>query len=100
MQKKNRWYDKYKELAELLERFKGMRRTVRDRYVAGVMATVKAAAPDLLEKNVMKYPLELQRRRWYDKDPYLWLIFNGLRYAEIDLLKSVTRFLETELNHK
>lgn len=36
----------------------------------------------------MEFPLEILRRRWYDKDPYVWLLFNGLRYAEIRVLEN------------
>jgi hypothetical protein len=96
--KKNRWYDKHKKLASLLEKFKGMRPARRDRLVAGVITAVKEVSPDLLEKDVMKYPLDFQRRRWYDADPYLWLIFNGLSNADGKLLIKVTAFLEKQFH--
>jgi hypothetical protein len=41
----------------------------------------------------MDFPLDINRRRWYDKDPYLWLIMNGLKYASDELLASVTKYL-------
>jgi hypothetical protein len=93
MKRNMRWYDKYSELAKLLEslnKFSGVR---RDELIAGVMMIIKQDTPNLLERYVLDFPLDIKRRRWYDNDPYLWLLFNGLQYASKPLLKKVTKFL-------
>jgi hypothetical protein len=61
--RKNRWYDKYERLAKGLERFKGMPRARRDRLIDGVFEIMRQADPGILEKHLMKFPLEILRRR-------------------------------------
>lgn len=97
MKKNMRWYDKHKKLAGLLERFKGMPQEQRNGLVSGVMEIIKPMDPKLVDKHVMEFPLETQRRRWYDMDPYLWLLFNGLRYANAEILKKTTAYLEKKM---
>ena len=97
MKRKDRWYDQHPKLARLLESFKEMPRKQRDSLICGVMAIIKNYDSKLLDKYVMEFPLNLYRRRWYDKDPYLWLMFNGLRYAERSLLKKVAFYLDVTI---
>lgn len=92
----NRWYDKYEKLGDQIDRLKFTKRSHRDQLVQGVMKIIKKDTPSLLDRFVMDFPLDILRRRWYDKDPYLWLIINGLKYADKDLLDKVTEFLEEE----
>ena len=92
-----RWYDKHKKLAGLLEQFKGMPERRKNKLVSGVMEIIKPMDPKLMEKNVLEFPLDMQRRRWYDADPYLWLLFNGLMYANAEILKKTVRYLEEKL---
>jgi hypothetical protein len=89
----NRWYDNHPKLARYLEEFKDMRQKSRDRLVKGVMDIIRDRNPKILEDFLLDFPLDLNRRRWYDSDPYLWLIFNGLAYADADLLSDVTAYL-------
>lgn len=92
----NRWYDKYKKLAAHLDSFKTMKKNQRDKLVSGILEIVQMYDNSLIDNSVMDFPLELPRRRWYDKDPYLWLIFNGLKNADEILLKKITDYLEKE----
>jgi hypothetical protein len=96
LRKKSRWYDKHKRLAECLEGLRFIPRKSRDKIIGGVMAFIKEDQPDLLDKFVLDFPLDIQRRRWYDKDPYLWLVFNGLRYADKSILMKVMRYLSRQ----
>jgi len=89
-----RWYDKHKRLAVYLEMFKEMEPDKRDELIKGIMVLIKENNPTLLDDFVMDFPMELQRRRWYDKDPYLWIIFNGLKYADRDLIEEVVKYFE------
>ena len=98
--RKNRWYDKYERLAICLERFKGMPHASRDRLIAGVFDILRQTNPDILEKQFIKFPLEILRRRWYDKDPYLWLLFNGLKFVDTEVLEMVTSYLELKAGHR
>jgi hypothetical protein len=93
MNGKLRWYDKNNRLSSLLESLKDMPAGKRDKLISGMMALVKSESSDLLDQFVMDFPLDINRRRWYDKDPYLWLIMNGLKYASDELLVSVTKYL-------
>ncbi|HEX7511494.1 MAG TPA: hypothetical protein VF335_09355 [Chitinivibrionales bacterium] len=94
---KMRWYDKHETLALLLERFKAMAGERKTALIGGVMEIIKKDDPQLLDNHVMDFPLDRNKRRWYDNDPYLWLLFNGLRYAEIHLLKKVEHYLSGRL---
>lgn len=98
--KNSRWYDKHKKLAPLLESFKEMPEKRKTTLVGGVMDIVKKSDTKLVEKNVLEFPLESNRRRWYDKDPYLWLLFNGLQYAEVNLLGEITKYLMKNITLK
>ena len=96
MRKRSRWYDRHKRLTECLEMLRLIPGKYRNMIISRVMVLIKEDQPDLLDKFVLDFPLDIQRRRWYDKDPYLWLIFNGLRYAEKPLITRVTRYLSKE----
>jgi hypothetical protein len=41
-----------------------------------------------------------RKDRWYDKDPYLWLLFNGLRFADTEVMKKVTLYQESNTGHR
>ncbi len=97
MKRKSRWYDQYPKLAIYLERLNGIPGDQRDCLISGVMTIIKQNAPNLLERYVLDFPLDIQRRRWYDNDPYLWLLFNGLQYADKPLLTEVTQYLQGEM---
>ena len=53
-------------------------------------------APDLIDKYVMDFPMGL-KRRWYDKDPFSWLIINSLKYANKNLLEKVTALIKENI---
>jgi hypothetical protein len=88
-----RWYDKHPRLAKHIESFKVMPPHQRDKLISAVMSLIKNDNPGLFEEFVMDFPLDLFRRRWYDKDPYLWLLVNGLKHAGPDLIKKTIKYL-------
>lgn len=92
-----RWYDKHPELAQYLERFRTMEVKRRDTLVKGIVALARKSAPSIFEDFLLDFPLDLHRRRWYDRDPYLWLMFNGLAYAKEDVVGAVTRYLRENM---
>jgi len=88
-----RWYDAHPEFAKQLELLKTAKRRKRDRTVAHVLEIITSDSPELLEKYLLDFPLDQKKRRWYDQDPYLWLMVNGLEHAKKKLLNKVTAFL-------
>jgi hypothetical protein len=93
MHASKRWYDAHEEFALWLEALKTAKARERDKIVAKVLEIITADAPELLEKYLLDFPLDQKRRRWYDRDPYLWLMVNGLEHAGVKLLRKVTVFL-------
>jgi hypothetical protein len=70
----------------------------RDRIVRSVLELVNTRNPELVSPYAaIDFPLELFRRRWYDNDPYLWLVINGLQNADLELIEKVTVLLKKEL---
>ena len=92
-----RWYDKYEELRRGLEVLKSMDRKERVPIVKDVLSMIKENDQGIIEATVMDYPLDSHRRRWYDRDPYLWLMVNSLKCSDPDLVKKVGMCLEERL---
>ncbi len=93
-----RWYDKDKLLGKNIDRIKNMNEERRGQVVGGIMRIIREAEPTLLDDHVMEFPLAIERRRWYDADPEIWLIINGLRYASKELLEKVASYMEEKHN--
>ena len=91
-----RWYDKHKHLKGNIDKLQYIDKSFREYLLSGIRALIKNKHPQLLEESIQKFPLEINRRRWYDKDPYLWLIINGLEHASQELLDEVASYLQTE----
>ena len=91
-----RWYDAHEKLGKNIDKLKFTERNLRDFMLSKVMKLIKQHDPRLLDKFVERFPLDIQRRRWYDQDPYLWLIINGLEYGDDDLIDKVADLLEQE----
>ncbi len=89
-----RWYDRYNRLGEYLDLMTELSPEKRDELVKGIMVIIKRENPDFLTDLVLQFPLDLFRRRWYDKDPYLWLVFNGLEYADDAVVEKVIDYFE------
>jgi hypothetical protein len=93
MKRNNRWYDANRGLAAVLEKLKSMKSDRRDKVVSHVIGLINERRPGLLEKYLLDFPLDQKRRRWYDRDPYLWLMVNVLRYAGVGLLRRATAYM-------
>jgi hypothetical protein len=93
----NRWYDKHRKLGKLLDSFKTIKKYRREKLCEGIIDLMKEHDGEIIDNMATEFPLELPHRRWYDKDPYLWLIVNGLRLADKKLITKVTRYLETHI---
>ena len=89
----NRWYDKYPELQNILEKLKSLEKRERDRIMLYVKDLIIDHDKQLFDKYVFELPVS-KRRRWYDKNHFSWLVVNSLKYAEEDLITDITLFLQ------
>ena len=94
--KKNRWYDAYPELAELLEALKLLGQAEINFLLRDVKKIILDYDHELIDKTVIKYPLGIDRR-WYDKDPLCWMTINALKFATPELRTLITEFLAEEM---
>jgi len=81
-QARMRWYDKHDGLAEALEVLKVAERKRREDMLEKMKEIITKKDPQFIDKCCEKFPLNPFKRRWYDSDPYLWLIINSLRYTD------------------
>ena len=89
MNNKNRWYDKYENFAALLNRIKHLRKQDRENILIYIKDLISDIDPKLFDRHVHEFPLSV-KRRWYDKDPYSWLIINALKYVDDDAIEKIT----------
>lgn len=97
MEKNNRWYDQHPDFSNNLEKLKDLPKEKRDLILYRIKKLINKNNPDLIDEHVMDFPMD-QKRRWYDEDPYLWLVINSLQYANESLLKKVTQLLKKNLD--
>jgi len=96
MKKEKRWYDENPELRKLLEKLKKLEKYERDVIFEDIKKLDDDFDSKLIDRHVMEFPMNL-RRRWYDRDPYSWLVINGLKYADDVLLAKVIVCLKEKL---
>ena len=94
---KNRWYDKYPLLAEHLENLKAMEPRRREKIATGIVRLINEKAPNVLAMPVFKGPQKTLSKRWYDKDPILWLAVNALKYLDEGTLQEAMDYLLAEI---
>ncbi|MFH1760518.1 MAG: hypothetical protein ABIA63_05395 [bacterium] len=93
-----RWYDKHKRLAVFFNKLKEIHPKTRDKISKKILTLIRESEnPNLIFNKAFDFPLDDHNKRWYDNEPYIWLIINGLQYADKKLLKSVTVYLGKEL---
>ena len=90
----NRWYDKHEKLGHHIDLMKGMSPSQRDRILQGILELIKDNNPTLLDDFVLDFPIDIYQKRWYDKDPYLWITVNGLSFGNKDIWDSVATWME------
>lgn len=91
-----RWYDSHR-VGKFLDIFKTMNKRDRDPLVNRILELIKVDGNALIDATVMEFPLDETRRRWYDRDPSLWMMFHGLERADKVLLDTVAEYLEEKL---
>lgn len=86
-----RWYDNYPELKASIEKLKDMPPVKRQNLMTNIMKVINESEyAQIIDEHAISFPLSLSGRRWYDKDPYLWLIINGLKFTDEGFLKKVS----------
>ena len=91
-----RWYDRNKSLASLLGMLKTRGPSDQEKLVTGMKEIIMEYDRDLMDRWVLEFPLTT-KRRWYDQNPYSWLVINSLKYADAKLLAGIILYLRTEL---
>lgn len=93
-----RWYDAMPRLRKGLDTFKEMNHEVREPFLKAIIDFVGKQDPSLLtEDKVCNFRLDSYRLRWYEHDPYCWLVFNMLEFSNVTILESVEDYLEKRL---
>lgn len=96
---KKRWYDSNPRLALLLNLLKKKDKDCRDKIINELKDIIIYYDNSLIDRNVVDFPMT-EKRRWYDKDPYSWLVINSIEYADDELLPRITKHLSNRLLQK
>lgn len=94
----NRWYDKYTQLKIYLDDLRDMPTGKRNAIAKKILEIIHSHEPELIDTYAMDFPLDISRRRWYDRDPRLWLMFNALEHADPAVMAQVITFFENNEN--
>ena len=89
--------DRNNQLNRCIDGLRHMPPFERYRLVQGMMCLIVYYEDDLLDRFVLDFPLEPDNGQWYDQDPYLWLVINGLQYGNPPLQRQVAAYLAEEL---
>lgn len=61
------------------------------------MHLIKEYDDDLLSfQRALEFPLDFKKKRWYDDDPYLWVMFNTLKISNDELLRIIEDYFKTK----
>jgi hypothetical protein len=93
---KKRWYDKYPDLRILLDKLRELKKRKRDAIILEIKEIIKKRDECLFDKYVFEFPLS-SRQRWYDNNPFSWLVINAMKYADEDLITDIILYLKDRL---
>lgn len=88
--------DRHEGLSPALQKLRTTKERDRDNIVEAIKKIISKSDPDFIDNFFKKLPLNLDRRRWYDRDVYLWLVLNSLCYADDQTIKEVVRFINSK----
>ncbi|RBW47518.1 hypothetical protein DS885_02645 [Psychromonas sp. B3M02] len=95
----SRWYDKRPQLGKGLDRFKEMEPEVREPILKEIIDLVEQQDPSLLsDEKANEFRLDSAGLRWYEHDPYCWLVFSILEFASVSVWESVEIFFANRLS--
>ena len=99
MNRKNRWYDQYPELSLQFERLKELNPEDKS-YIFDVLKKMLLEYnPRIIDDHIERFSMPIKKRRWYDKEPYSWIIVNALKYVDKAMIDKVVEYLEENLNN-
>ena len=87
-----RWYDK-KEIGKYIKAMRYLQPEERDKILLDLKNLISEKNPNIMVDHVMDF--QLYRNRWYDKDPYCWLVINSLQYIDDGLMNQVLAYLNS-----
>jgi hypothetical protein len=80
-----------------LENLRFSERGIQKSIVKGVEKVLTREDPRFIDKVSDRFPMDPLKRRWYDKDPYLWLVINSLLYTDRRVIDEVVVLINTIL---
>jgi hypothetical protein len=96
MSQNNRWYDSNRELCKLIDQIGTLKAREREKILLQIKEIIMKEDSELIDSHAMDFPLSF-KRRWYDQDPFSWLIINCLQYANDEVLKQVVTLLVSKI---
>lgn len=93
-----RWYEYDDRLNRYIEGLRDIPHFERYRLVQGMMCLITEYQDDLLDRFVLDFPLEIDNGQWYDRDPDLWLVINGLQYGDQQLHHQIAAYLSAKMD--
>ncbi|MCG8572832.1 MAG: hypothetical protein MJB14_22090 [Spirochaetes bacterium] len=90
----NRWYDAYPNFAYHLEKCKYLIESDLEKVMDQIKSIIMDYNADLLEKHVKDFPLDSKKRRWYDKNPYSWMVVNSIKFVDEVTIENITEFID------
>ncbi|MGQ9616138.1 MAG: hypothetical protein ACUVWJ_07005 [Spirochaetota bacterium] len=93
---RKRWYDKNPELSNFLEKLRLTETGRRENLIHGIKDIIMTYDDRLMDRHVTDFPLTI-KRRWYDDDPYSWMVINTLKYADRRLMQKILHYLKEKL---
>ena len=89
-----RWYDDDKSFAEDIDKLRDSVPNIRDAWVKDLLEIINKSDPGQMNTDkLLDFPLTMFRRRWYDNDPYLWIMMNSLQNSNDKTVLAVKEYL-------
>lgn len=77
---------------------KGLDKGNSEEIFEEVREIIQNKEPGVIDQHVDEFPLSADKRRWYDKEPYSWMIVNAMKFVRDDTLERVNRHLKDRLD--
>jgi hypothetical protein len=91
-----RLYDKFLDLSQYIEELRKLKKHKREKILINLKDLIISHDDTLFDKHVQEFPITV-KKRWYDKDPFSWIVVNALKYADTDLLIKLFDYFEKSL---
>jgi len=92
-----RWYDSNWRLKNYLDKLPTLNNELYEKIVKDLMELVREEDPKAFDRFAAYYPLSEQKQRWYDLNPYCWILVNGLKHVSPQIIEKVVHYFESIL---